>query len=256
MSDVRPFGSIGCPKCCVLDSQPLLFLSKWVHRAGVASHLWHSGVTYSLRMSIFDFLSKTSFSTNSFFMFFLRIACQNDSQMCPYRNIGSSKMMLCRLFVVFSQTVFLNDPTMIWPHFLKLAAPWKWKTLARKQLKPLWQHIVKKQCPKSHLGAKTTKKRPRLRSKLTTWPRPKILIFHKLHPFATHGHQDRKKQVTGIQFFRKVDKSNPIGTQSCQNQSKLQDLSILWSVSPLGGLPLYIYMYIYIYTYMYICIYI
>ena len=144
-----------------LAPQPLLFLSKWLHWAVVASHPEALIGSYSPRTSILSFSKKTCFSGTSFFMLFLRIACQNDSKMCPYRNIGSSKMMLCRLFVVFSQTVFLNDPTMIWPHFLKLAAPWIWKTGEGKHLKPFWQHIVKKHAPKSHLGAKTTKKRPR-----------------------------------------------------------------------------------------------
>ena len=161
-----------------LDSQPLLFLSKWVHRAGVASHLGGLRGSYSPRTSILTFSKKTCFSGMSFFMFFLRIAYQNHSKMYPNRNIGSSKMMLCRLFVVFSQTVFLNDPTVIWPPFHKLAAPWIWKTRAGKHLKPLWQHIVKKHAPKSHLGAKTTKKRPRLRSKWTTWPRTQLSHFH------------------------------------------------------------------------------
>ena len=110
--------------------------------------------------------------------------------------------------------------------FSQVSCTLKLKNTGRKTLKTSLAAHREKTRPKSHLGAKTTKNRSRLSCKLTTWPRPKIFIFQNLHFFATHGHQDRKKQVPGIQFFRKVDKSNPIGTQSCQNQSKLQFFSI------------------------------
>ena len=143
-----------------LAPRPLLFLSKWLHRAGVASHLGGGGGSHSSRTSIVSFFKKTCFSGMSFFMFFLRIACQTDSKICPYRYIWSSKMMLCRLFVVFSPTLFSNDPTVIWAYFLMSAVPGSCKRPARKHLKPFWQHIVKKHAPKSHLGAKTRKNDP------------------------------------------------------------------------------------------------
>ena len=103
--------------------RPLLFLSKWVHRAGVASHPGGGGGSHSSRTSILSFFKKTCFSGMSFFMFFLRIACQTDFKICPYRYIWSSKMMLCRLLVVFSKTLFSNDSIVIWPYFLMLAVP-------------------------------------------------------------------------------------------------------------------------------------
>ena len=139
--------------------------------------------------------------------------------MCQYRYIGSSKLMPCRLFVVFGQTVFLNDPTMIWPHFPMLAAPWRWKTHAGKHLKPFWQHIVKKHAPKSHLGAKITKKRPRLRSKWRTWPRRNLSHFSLDAPLCDtwaprsqktgSRHTNFPKSVTnGCPQARKVVKMN------------------------------------------------
>ena len=167
-----------------LAPRPLLFLSKWLHRAGVASHLGGGGGSYSSRTSILSFFKKTCFSGMSFFMFFLRIACQNDSEMCPYRHIWSSKMMLCRLFVIFSQTVILNDPTLIWAYFLMLAAPGSWKRPARKHLKPFWQHMMKKHTSKPRMGANMSKKRPRLRSKWTTWPRRQLPHFHPGGPLG------------------------------------------------------------------------
>ena len=66
-----------------LVPRPLLFLSKWLHRAGVALHLGGLRGSYSSRTSILSFFKKTCFSGMSFFMFFLRIACQTDFKMCP-----------------------------------------------------------------------------------------------------------------------------------------------------------------------------
>ena len=102
-------------------------------------------------------------------MFFPRIACWNDSQKCPYRHIWKSKLMVGHLFVVFSPTLFLNDPMVFWAHFAMLAAPWWWKTPTGNLLKRFWQRVVKKHHPTSHLGVKTMKKRLRVSCKLTTW---------------------------------------------------------------------------------------
>ena len=70
-----PFGSMGCPKCCVFGLPALVFLSKWLHWAVVASHpglpVTLPVTTYSLLISILDFLLKTSFPRTSFFMFFV-----------------------------------------------------------------------------------------------------------------------------------------------------------------------------------------
>ena len=135
------------------------------------------GSGYSPPDEHFDILQKTCFSGTVLFWLFLRIACQNDLKKCPYRHIGSSQLMPCRLFVVFSPTLFLNDPTMILPHFLMLADQGAGKKPARKHLNPFWWHIVKKQPSKTHLGAKITKNRSRLRSKWTTWPPTQLRYF-------------------------------------------------------------------------------
>ena len=102
-------------------------------------------------------------------MFFLRIACWNDSQMCPHRHIWRSKLMVGHLFVVFSPTLFLIDPNVFCAHFAMLAAPWRWKTPTGNLLKRFWQRVVKKHHPTSHLGVKTMQKRLRVSCKLTTW---------------------------------------------------------------------------------------
>ena len=67
----------------LLVPEPLVFLSNWFHRAGVASHLWWPGVTHSLLISILDFLLKTHFSRTSCFTFFVTEKSPKDIQNHP-----------------------------------------------------------------------------------------------------------------------------------------------------------------------------
>ena len=118
---------------------------------------------HSPRTSILTFSQKTCFSGTSFLRFVLRIACQNDFKKCPCHHIWSSKIMPCRLFVVFSETLFLKDPTMILAYVLMLAAPGNWKRPAPKHLKPFSESgsiSEKTYTWKSCLGANTTKTSP------------------------------------------------------------------------------------------------
>ena len=159
---------------------------------------------YSSRTSILTFFQKACFSGTSFFIFFLRIACQNDPKMWPYRHIWSSKMMPCRLFVVFSRTLFLNDPMVIWTHFRMSADQVSGKKPARTHSKPLWRHILAKQLSKTHTGAKLTKNRYQLRSKWTTWPPTQLRYLSLGAPLCDTWAPNLKKQSPGIQILRKV----------------------------------------------------
>ena len=161
----------------------------------------------------------------SFFMFFLRITCQTDFKMCPYRYIWSSKMMLCRLFVVLSKTLFSNDSLVIWAYFLMSAVPGSWKRPARKHLKPFWQHIMKKHTSKSRMGAKMSQKRPRLGSKWTTWPPPQLTQFHPSGPLGdTCALKSQKTRSRHTDFMKSLEKSSKWTPKNNPNASEVVEM--------------------------------
>ena len=103
------------------------------------------------------------------------------AQMCYCRPPGRR---IVGSLLHFSPTLFLNDPTVILPHFLMLADQGAGKKPARKHLNPFWWHIVKKQPSKTHLGEKITKNRHQLRSKWTPWPRTQLPYFSLAAPLC------------------------------------------------------------------------
>ena len=133
--------------------------------------------------------------------------------------------MLCRLFVVFSQTLFSNDPTMIWAYFLMLAVPGSCKRPARKYLKPFWQHIMKKHTSKSRMGAKMSKKRPRVRSKWPTWPRPQLPHFHPSGPLGdTWALKSQKTCSRHTDFMKSLEKSSKWTPKNNPNASEVVEM--------------------------------
>ena len=129
------------------------------------------------------------------------------------------------LCCIFHIPVF-EGPYNVLTTFPQFSCTLKVKNNGRKTLKTFPAAHCEKACPEITPGSENHEKSIPIELQIDDLAATKNPYFHKLHLFATHGHQDRKKQVPGIQFFRKVDKSNPIGTQSCQNQSKLQFFSI------------------------------
>ena len=136
----------------------------------------------------------------------LRFARQNDFQKCQNRDISSSKMMPCRFFVVFSDTLFLNDPTVIWAYFLISVGPGSWKRPARKHLKPFWQHIGKNTHLEITHGTENVQK-----STQTGGPNGRLAaatggLFSPGWPFGRHMNPQISKNTFRALIFRKIIK--------------------------------------------------
>ena len=153
--------------------------------------------------SLFISPPKTCFFRASFSAFFLRIASQNTAKMCPYYWIWSFQVMSFRFFMVFPQTLFLNDPTVFWSCFPILAALWVSKIPTAKPLNRFWQHVVKKPLPKSYFFVKTVKKRPRLASKWATRARTQRTYFRVFLVPLSHETQVSKKHPL-LTFLEKM----------------------------------------------------
>jgi hypothetical protein len=83
------------------------------------------------------------------------------------------------------------------------------KTIVRNTSSFSGSTMSTKYASKLQLVAKMRKNASALRSKWATWQREIGVIFTWMAPCATHGHQNRKKQVPGLQLRRKVSKIDP-----------------------------------------------
>ena len=165
---------------------------------------------------------KRVFLERPFSDFVRRFARQNDSRKCKNRDIWRSKMMPCRFFVVFSDTLFLNDPTVIWAYFLMSVAPGSWKRPARKHLKPFWQHIGKNTHLEITHGSENVKKSTQTGSPNGRLAAATDYLFSPGWPFGRHlGTQTSKNTIRAWRFMQKSSKCTSLNDAKASETVKM-----------------------------------
>ena len=182
-------------------------------------------------------------------MFFLTIACQSNSKMCPYCNIGRSKIMQSRLFVLFSLSLFLNSPYCVLTTFSQVSCTRKLKKTHKKALKTFLVAHCEKTCPEITHGSQNVKKTTPTDVQMDDLATTKNLYFSSIAPFCDTWAPRSQKTCPRHTFFQKSRQIEPHRHPKLSKSIQLAIfLNPICAFFQMGGFPLrYIYIYIYIF---------